>query len=49
MTQQVYGFNPATGRVEHHYVDKGPQSAYGHGRPVKSTGGSKQSVIRGAS
>lgn len=24
MTRQVYGPNPATGRVEHHYVDRGP-------------------------
>lgn len=25
--RQVYGFNPDTGRVEHHYVDLGRMSA----------------------
>ena len=24
MQRQTYGTNPATGRVEHHYVDHGP-------------------------
>lgn len=36
--RQVFGRNPATGRVEHHYVDLGRMSAsIGHSRPVVST------------
>lgn len=36
--RQVYGFNPATNRVEHHYLDMGRMSAsIGHARPVIST------------
>lgn len=36
MRRQVFGFNPATGRVEHHYVECGPARALpGHGGPIQ--------------
>lgn len=35
MKRQRYGLNPATGRVEHHYVDEGKRRAdVGRGRPM---------------
>ena len=53
--RQVYGLNPETGRVEHHYVDLGRMSAtVGHSLPVVRTftpttgsGGEQRSVPNG--